>query len=94
MFTCAARKLAQTFIKGSYKSERVVVPAFVTELWISWSRLRGNRKATRGRHQQGLLFPKISMLPKPTGEDPAGAGEALENLPLPALQHGQGAKPR
>jgi hypothetical protein len=71
-----------------------VVPAFVTELWISWSRLRGNRKATRGRHQQGLLFPKISMLPNPTGEDPAGAGEALENLPLPALQHGQGAKPR
>lgn len=46
-------------------------PGFRDRIVISCTRRRGNRSATRDRHCQGLLFPKISMLPGIPGEDPA-----------------------
>jgi hypothetical protein len=54
---------AQSFIKGSYKSERVQWLAFRDRIVMSCKRLRENPDAIQSWHRQEFLFPEISTRP-------------------------------
>jgi hypothetical protein len=62
---------AQSFIKGSYKSERVQLLAFRDQIVMSCKRLRENRDAIQSWHCRQFLFPEISMRLKMLRQPPA-----------------------
>jgi hypothetical protein len=64
-------RCAQSFIKGSYKSERVQWPAFRDRIVMLCRRLRENRDAIQSWRRREFLFPKISRRPEMPGRRPA-----------------------
>ena len=62
---------AQSFIKGSYKSERVQRLAFHDRIIMSGKQLRENRDAIQRWRRREFLFPEISMQPEMLRRHPA-----------------------
>ncbi len=62
---------AQSFIKGSYKSERVQRLAFRDQSVMSCKQLHENFETIQSCHHRRFLFPKISMRPEMPRRHPA-----------------------